>query len=423
MDFNLRCNSLDCRTVLDHLAVVTTCSHIFCSSCADNLLLKQATSSRHLGAITPTCPACHTELKNPDDIVKTNLNPTDDYKTSVLSGLSPNLILEIAGRGISFWMYQTTQEIVYQEYLSKTLSEKFSTLSTQLDNVIHEANTEIKALRDKLQAVSLENETISRKNHELGEALREKSRKQLQIQEKYDQLRRKSLVSHVKLAATHSVNKSLNDPLTGRVDSPHGFNRLSNIPSIPVIPARQNQQERVISGGMQLADRERLTLPSGNGSTGRGEGSFSDGNSDTGRQGTKPLRNFPLHGRTGSAGTGSRAAAASRENLGAFTTPLNTQNHRQQVGPMFGGESAEIARPATTQTWKSGMQKLNMQNGVPKSFQSQRQALNEMSANIGVGRSRFGVEDIQGPRSSVRPVSRQFLGTAGIMPGNGIYIG
>lgn len=50
-------------------------------------------------------------LPNPDDVVITNLNPTEDYKTSVLSGLSPNIIIECAGRALGFWAYQTTQEM------------------------------------------------------------------------------------------------------------------------------------------------------------------------------------------------------------------------------------------------------------------------------------------------------------------------
>jgi E3 ubiquitin-protein ligase CCNP1IP1 len=39
------------------------------------------------------------------------LQPTEDYKTSVLSGLDPTTIMECAGRGLAFWAYQTTQEM------------------------------------------------------------------------------------------------------------------------------------------------------------------------------------------------------------------------------------------------------------------------------------------------------------------------
>ena len=50
-------------------------------------------------------------LLNPDDAVSTILNPTEDYKTSVLSGLDPNTIMECAGRALAFWAYQSTQEM------------------------------------------------------------------------------------------------------------------------------------------------------------------------------------------------------------------------------------------------------------------------------------------------------------------------
>lgn len=50
-------------------------------------------------------------LPNPDDAVSTVLNPTEDYKSSVLSGLDPSTIVDCAGRALSFWVYQTTQEM------------------------------------------------------------------------------------------------------------------------------------------------------------------------------------------------------------------------------------------------------------------------------------------------------------------------
>jgi hypothetical protein len=49
---------------------------------------------------------------NLDDAVIANLNPTEDYKTSVLSGLSPNIIMECTGRALSFFAYQTSQEML-----------------------------------------------------------------------------------------------------------------------------------------------------------------------------------------------------------------------------------------------------------------------------------------------------------------------
>jgi hypothetical protein len=105
MEHRLRCNSLKCRRELCDRALVTTCSHIFCTDCATRLGLVSQRHDRN------SCPACGTHLANPDDAVIANLNPSEDYKTSVLSGLSPNVVIECASRALSFWAYQSTQEM------------------------------------------------------------------------------------------------------------------------------------------------------------------------------------------------------------------------------------------------------------------------------------------------------------------------
>lgn len=105
MDTALHCNDLSCRLPCPERAVVTTCSHIFCLPCAERLGLSTPRDGQRL------CPACSTQLVNLDDAVVTSLNPTEDYKTSILSGFSPAVIMECAGRGLSFWSYQMAQEM------------------------------------------------------------------------------------------------------------------------------------------------------------------------------------------------------------------------------------------------------------------------------------------------------------------------
>ena len=85
---------------------LTLASHIFCLDCASQSGLTSQTPEHHR-----VCPACRGQLSRPDDAVISNLNPTEDYKISVLSGLSPNVIMECAGRALSFWAYQMTQEM------------------------------------------------------------------------------------------------------------------------------------------------------------------------------------------------------------------------------------------------------------------------------------------------------------------------
>ena len=86
-----------------HLMLMSS-SHIICLQCSKQLQITN-------GGQQSACPVCNTNFTNPDDAIIAILNPTEDYKTSVLSGLSPNVIMECAGRALSFWAYQTTQEM------------------------------------------------------------------------------------------------------------------------------------------------------------------------------------------------------------------------------------------------------------------------------------------------------------------------
>ncbi|KAI6035468.1 hypothetical protein F5J12DRAFT_710283 [Pisolithus orientalis] len=120
MDTDLKCNHLNCRKPLIDKAVVLV-------ECANELF----NASR-------LCPACESSLTEPDDVVVCSLHPTDDYKTSVLSGLSPSIIMEICSRALSFWQYQIHQESSFQQAVSRNLNDRNAQLQKQLENVIRE---------------------------------------------------------------------------------------------------------------------------------------------------------------------------------------------------------------------------------------------------------------------------------------------
>ncbi|PCH02405.1 Hypothetical protein PENO1_038150 [Penicillium occitanis (nom. inval.)] len=174
LDFSLRCNSLTCRKVLTDRAVVTT-----------------------------------SNLPNPDDVVSTILNPTEDYKTSVLSGLDPTTIIECAGRALSFWAYQTTQEICYQEYLSKGLTEKYSNLNTEKEKLINSANAEISSLQNKVAEMQLAQDQLQKKNDELITLYQEKCKKHTQMTNLYNLLKSRAMRSQIQTAASDSVSQTL----------------------------------------------------------------------------------------------------------------------------------------------------------------------------------------------------------------------
>ncbi|EDR14743.1 uncharacterized protein LACBIDRAFT_305749 [Laccaria bicolor S238N-H82] len=125
MDPDLKCNRLTCRRPLSNKAVVwiTTLT----VECANELF----NASR-------LCPACETTLTEPDDVVLCSLQPTNDYKTSVLSGLTPSTILEICSRAISFWQYQIHQESSFQQAVVRNVNDKNAQLQKQLENVVRE---------------------------------------------------------------------------------------------------------------------------------------------------------------------------------------------------------------------------------------------------------------------------------------------
>ncbi|KAI0391816.1 hypothetical protein F5Y17DRAFT_460501 [Xylariaceae sp. FL0594] len=207
MEHTLHCNVLKCRKELGERALVTTCYHIFCGDCASSLGL--ATQNRDQPI---ACPACGTQLTNPDDAVVTSLRPSEDYKTSVLSGLSPNVIMDCASRALSFWAYQVTQEIIFQEHMSKTLRSKYTSLNVHLDKMVNDANAEIANCHNKLKNAESDRDELRKKYDELMQAYKEKNRLLLQTQELYDKVKRKAMLDQVQDAAEDAVESTLHLP-------------------------------------------------------------------------------------------------------------------------------------------------------------------------------------------------------------------
>ncbi|KAH9452092.1 hypothetical protein Pst134EB_016050 [Puccinia striiformis f. sp. tritici] len=153
---NLRCNIPTCRESVgkENKAVITNCSHILCLACANS------SSSLVDYESHPICPVCNSPLLEPEDIVCTSLNPTSDYKSSVLSGLPPSIILDIASRALKFWDYQQSVEASFQKSVAKQAQEKAALLVQEKLNFKAQAKNEIKVLVRRLRqtenALSLE---------------------------------------------------------------------------------------------------------------------------------------------------------------------------------------------------------------------------------------------------------------------------
>ncbi|OBT56848.1 hypothetical protein VE04_02888 [Pseudogymnoascus sp. 24MN13] len=232
MECGLRCNTLACRKELSEEAIVTTCSHVFCLDCANRLLLAN-------GSNRIVCPACDQHLANEDDVARAKLHPSEDYKTSVLSGLNPNTIMECAGRAMNFWAYQTSQEILYQGMQARVLTDRYNKLKGQIDSIVRDANNEMSALRTELDNAMTDLNNAQKKNHELAQSLHAKSKQQAHMQELYDKLKRRNQMSQVQNAASDAVDQTIQGSATANGYSDH-FRKANDPPfRSPVFPSLQ----------------------------------------------------------------------------------------------------------------------------------------------------------------------------------------
>ncbi|KAL2754556.1 hypothetical protein ACRALDRAFT_209918 [Sodiomyces alcalophilus JCM 7366] len=206
LDHRIKCNYLTCRKELIDRALVTTCSHIYCIECAGLLRLV----SQPFGS----CPACEGSVPagtSPQATSIVHLNPSDEFKSTVLSGLSPNDIIECAGRALSFWGYQTTQEIhpVVRPSLTSDDQRLSEVCRKDFERDLQAARERVEkffhfhdfSLTRSLAELNLECGTMRQKNEDLGRAYKEKSRKLLQTQELYDRAKREAELRQIQAAA------------------------------------------------------------------------------------------------------------------------------------------------------------------------------------------------------------------------------
>ncbi|MCJ1318893.1 hypothetical protein MMC15_004225 [Xylographa vitiligo] len=162
--------------------------------------------------------------------------------------------MECAGRGLAFWSYQSTQEIIYQEYLAKSLTDKFGNVNAQMDKIIHDANAEIDSLTQKITQLHIEQDNLKTENTKLAIAFRDKSRKHQQTQELYDRLKRKEMTAATQSAAFDSVDEALQS-VSNRQD-PEGLVHQFHA---GISPFRQHQD------GYNVGDGFRASLPNNGG--------------------------------------------------------------------------------------------------------------------------------------------------------------
>ncbi|GAA5901599.1 hypothetical protein JCM8208_001552 [Rhodotorula glutinis] len=164
-------------------AVVTTCSHIFCIECANALF-----------STPQVCPACETSLPDLDDVAQMTFNPHDSWKTSILSGMSPTTILDIASRALNFYTYQVQQEGAFQALITKNAQERIAVLESQCNTITRDAHAEIRLLKDRVKAAEEGLAVERRRAHELQETHRANARAYSKLKAQYDKAKQRALL-------------------------------------------------------------------------------------------------------------------------------------------------------------------------------------------------------------------------------------
>ncbi|KAG9197469.1 hypothetical protein G6514_001537 [Epicoccum nigrum] len=117
--------------------------------------------------------------------------------------------MECASRALAFHSYQTAQEIIYQEHLAKGLTDKYNTLSHQMDQLIRDANSQIKVLQDRIQVQQADQAALIAKNSELGVQFKDKAKQYTQLKRTYDSLKQQQMQPHLAVAAGDEAEVTL----------------------------------------------------------------------------------------------------------------------------------------------------------------------------------------------------------------------
>ncbi|THH33803.1 hypothetical protein EUX98_g442 [Antrodiella citrinella] len=169
----------------------------------------QKLSSRDFRGLT----ACETSLTEPDDVVVCSLHPTNDYKTSVLSGLNPVIVLEICSSS-------------FQQTVLRTINDKSAYLQKELDNAVREARGQISLLNNKLSDVERDLDLERKRATSLQDAMKDREKEYQKLKVQYDKIKRKALLT------PGTLGQNMHEPMQishaggpDRIES-HSFNNF-----------------------------------------------------------------------------------------------------------------------------------------------------------------------------------------------------
>lgn len=140
---SLTCNNLTCITNLSCVPVwVTVCGHIFCDRCGTNC------------STNMTCIKCKDTLGQRSIVRKKSLNPGLEWKRLILTGLTPDIVMETCAYAIQFYQNQTSEEVNRLEEKVRSMKGGVETAKEYYEGVIEQFKMEISTLEARLASKS-----------------------------------------------------------------------------------------------------------------------------------------------------------------------------------------------------------------------------------------------------------------------------
>ncbi|GAA5875945.1 hypothetical protein JCM16303_004051 [Sporobolomyces ruberrimus] len=174
-------------------AVVTSCSHIFCVDCANSLLGSPA-----------SCYICQTKLEDSNELVEALLQPSDTWKTTILAGLSPPIVIDIASRALSFWTYQQDHEKMFQTMLASNANQRVTVLEKELGEARRKNESDTMFWKGQVANLGKDLEMQKRKTQQVKEVNASNAKAYAKLKANNEQLRQQILHGGTPMSASNA---------------------------------------------------------------------------------------------------------------------------------------------------------------------------------------------------------------------------
>ncbi|RZF32609.1 hypothetical protein LSTR_LSTR011056 [Laodelphax striatellus] len=205
-EYALVCNYKKCRNPINSYAWVTSCSHAFC----DNHSHEQEWGRK--------CAACDSVFNGKYDIVKADLNPSEEFKSMILAGLRPEIILDIASRAISFWSHQMYKEKLIHYSRANSVEAQLNHVESSYETLIVKMKNDIEAKNKNFETLKTQFADQTQRVQELENYLSKKDRQLQALQVKYESARRETLTATI--AQQEHKSPTCRSHLIDRINSP-----------------------------------------------------------------------------------------------------------------------------------------------------------------------------------------------------------